>query len=430
MVSKINIGCIGPSDSIAVIRKVVAQYYPGVVLKTYVEERILDAWKRIAQCQKETSGILFTGIGVQEAALASGGVTLPYEHVPRGGYSLIRALLEISRCPDAVETITVDVVEEDIIRSTTHEMNINFKTIHTFPFDPNQPEKAYEEYHIRLHKTGKADALVTGFGAVYENLRKAGYPVFRLYPSRFEIRENMDRLLSRITAKSLRSAGIAIQLIHLASIRKDSIHQYEDLKREGQFYLELLEYVQSLQGSLFRMGSEYVIYATRGSVEDREHTAEFCRLMDWGRKENIRIASGIGIGITAFEAEKSARKALMNALQAGENAFFIVHGDTITGPLGSDRELSYPFRISGGKDLRKAEEIGINPGYLAKIQSLVAKTGKTVFDARDLAACLGISDRSARRILKKFTNAGYGRVSGREAVGGAGRPKLLIELMV
>ena len=430
MAVKIKIGCIGPSDSIAVITETAVQYYPGVDLVTYVEEEISHAWKRIARCHEQTSGILFTGIGVQKAALTKKKITLPYEHVPRGGYSLIRTLLEISRTMGNDVKLSIDVVAPDTIQSALKEMEIHFPAIHTLPFDPAIPEERYEKEHIRLHTQKKADVLVTGFGAVYERLKQVGYPVFRLYPSPFEIRENMDRLLARISAKNLRSAGIAIQLIRITSMRQDSIHQYDDLKKAGLFNLELLEYVQDMQASLFHMGSDYVIYANRGNVEDKENITKFSDLMKWAEQKKIRMASGIGIGMTAFEAEKSARKALSNALKENENAFFIIRQDKIRGPLGSHRELSYPFRILDEQDLKMAENIGINPGYLAKIKALTAKTGQIRFDAKELAVCLGVRERSARRILKKFTDGGYAFVSGTETAGRAGRPKQIVELKI
>ena len=426
----IRIGCIGPSDSISVIQEVTAGQYPRVSLTSYVEERISRAAKPLDRCCRENEGILFTGIGVQESALARGRVTLPYEHVPRGALSLVRALWEMNRSGQKIQEVSIDVVTRDIIQSVTLEMGISFEAVHSLPFDPDLPETAYEEWHTRLFRNGRAQALVSGFGAVFDSLKRNLLPVFRLYPSRFEIQENLDRLLARITAKNLRSAGIAIQIIHLASIRKHSIHQYDDLKKEGRFYLELLDYARDLQASLFHMGREYVIYSTRGSVESRENLDRFRALLDWGRAEHIRIASGIGIGSTAFEAEKSGRKALANALKAPESAFFIVHEDRIQGPLFSRDELAYPIRVNTGRDLEMAGAIGIDPSYLGRIRALMAKTGKTVFDAQDLASVLGISERSARRILKKFVDAGFGRVSGKETAGRAGRPKQLIELMI
>lgn len=408
----------------------VERHYPRVELVTYVEEKLTDAWKALEECQRETAGILFTGIGVQEAAKAMGEVTRPYEHIPRGGYSLIRALWEVVHHDSKIRRISLDVVTDEILEDVTGEFDIRFEKIHTMPFALHFKEEDYEARHLQLCDSGEVDAVISGFGAVYENLKQRKLPVFRLYPGGFQIRDNLEKLLDRITAKNLRSAGIAIQIINLKSIVRSSINQYDDLKKEGLFYLELLEYVRALQGSLFNLGREYVIYSTRGVVESRLHMDHFGRLLAWGRKRNILIASGIGIGMTAFEAEKSARKALDNALTLKESGFFLLSGDRLQGPMGAREELAYPIRVSGEKDLKMAEKIGINASYLAKIRALMASTGKEAFDADDLASCLGISERSARRVLKKFLDAGHGSLSGKETSRQVGRPKNLVRLKI
>lgn len=241
MESPIKIGCIGPSDSIEVIGEVVAQYYPGVELTVYVEEEISNAGKPLAQCQRENQGILFTGIGVQESAKAVGDVTVPHEHIPRGGYSLIRTLWDMLRHDRTISRISIDVVDEDIIRDTVRELGAGFEKIHSMPFELHHKEKDYLKRHLELYRKGDADVMITGFGAVYENLKQEGLPVFRLYPSRIQIRERLDRLLTEISARNLESAGIAVQIIHLAGLRRDSINQYDDLRKQGEFHLELLD---------------------------------------------------------------------------------------------------------------------------------------------------------------------------------------------
>ncbi len=430
MESAVKIGCIGPSDSIEVIREVVAEYYPGVDLTPYVEEEISHAGNPLAQCRRENQGILFTGIGVQESARAFGEVTVPYEHIPRGGYSLIRTLWDIHRRHGKIGRISIDVVDEDIIRDTVRELGEGGDQIHSMPFALHLGETDYRDRHLALYADGEVDALISGFGAVYEDLKKRGLPVFRLYPSRIQIRERLDRLLTEIAAKSLKSAGIAVQLIHLAGLRANSINQYDDLRKQGEFHLELLEYARSLQGSLFNLGREFVIYSTRGVIKSRLHLAHFQRLLAWGEKRKIRIASGIGLGPTAFEAEKSARKALANAVNRKESCVFMVNGGRIRGPLGCEAELDYPIRTLAPGDLETAEKIGIAPGYLAKIRALMAKTGNRTFDAGELALCLDISERSARRILKKFLDSGHARLTGKETASQVGRPKNLIKLNI
>ena len=69
----------------------------------------------------------------------------------------------------------------------------------------NVIQKIVESYYpaVRLftYVEEKSDAAISGFGAVYENLKQKQVPVFRLYPSGFQIWDNMKKLLGRIGLK-------------------------------------------------------------------------------------------------------------------------------------------------------------------------------------------------------------------------------------
>lgn len=96
----------------------------------------------------------------------------------------------------------------------------------------------------------------------------------------------------------------------------DTPKQSKSMKDEGRFFLELLEYVRAIQGSIFTLGKhEYVIFATRGVIESPVHLDLFGSLIAWGRRNNINVCSGIGIGVTAFEAEKAAQTAIAHSLE-------------------------------------------------------------------------------------------------------------------
>ncbi|WP_027721658.1 hypothetical protein [Maridesulfovibrio zosterae] len=425
------IGCIGPADSIEIVKEVVGRCCPDISLRTYEQERVEDSWKALDQCQRETQGTLFTGIAVQEGAKACGSVTNPYEHIPRGGYSLLRMLSEMHRSGIKSGRLSIDVVSDDILVEVVREFGVELEDIHSMPFALHLCEQEYLDRHIELYESGKVEAIATGFGYVYNELKKRGLPAFRLYASTLQIRDSIARLTGFIKTRNLRSAGIAIQLIKFNSITRSSINQYDDMKNGGRFYLELVEYVRAIQGSLFHFGTEeHVIFSTRGLIESEPHREHFKRLLAWGRERNIIFSSGIGIGLTAFEAEKSARKALANASKLKKGGLFVVDGQQICGPIGESDELEYKTHVVDEAQLKISREIGISPSYLDKIKSLMDKTRKDVFDSADLASCLGIGERSARRVLKKFLDSGYAEIHGREVANKVGRPKKMVRILI
>ena len=99
-----------------------------------------------------------------------------------------------------------------------------------------------------------------------------------------------------------------------------------------------------------------------------------------------------------------------------------MEGQHIRGPIGECDELKYKMHIVDSKFLKMSREIGISPSYLDKIKAIIADSHKDTFDSTDLAACLGIGERSARRVLKKFLDSGYGELNGKEMSTQVGRP--------
>lgn len=428
---KKRLALVGPSDSVEIMRESVKRFYPDVAFNTYVRERTEDIHEVLEQSQCECDGLLFSGIGVQESAKAKGVLTKPYTQIERGAYSLIRAFSEILRRGLSFDRISVDVVTQQVISEVIREFGIPFGQVLSMPFATQYTEQEFLEWHRELLESDKVDLAISGFGSVYQELVDLGYPVFRMLPSSLQVRDTVEHLLGAIAARGLRSAGIAIQIIRLFRNEGNPINQYDRMKDEGRFFLELLDYVRAIQGSVFNIGKrEYAIFSTRGVIESPVHLSLFGDLLNWSRKNNIRVCSGIGIGSTAFEAEKSARTALSHCREREQGGVYLALDDEIRGPLGEEDELRYRTRIGDDTLLRIAKEVGITPSYVDRIRAIMDQTGKNTFDSGDLAACLGIGERSARRVLKKFLDSGHAMLVGKENSYTVGRPKNLVQINI
>lgn len=426
-----RIGLIGPSDSVEKILKVLGTQYSNVIITPYVKEQIKDAVDIFDICQAENDGIFFTGVGVMEEVRKIKKISKPYELIPRSGYSLMSTIWEMEQKKITYNRISIDVVPEIVLQEIIEEFGLSFDKLYTMPYSAEYSEDEYTARHVELYEQGAVDVVLTGFGSVYQLLLDQGVPVYRLYPNNIQIRQNLEKLINNIENRGIRSAGIAIQIIRLRGFTHDSLCQYDDLKKRGEYYLELLEYVKAVQGSLFAFGrEEMIIFTTRGEIEHETNWILFKKLMAWGNEMNSQFYSGIGFGITAYEAEKSARKALANAHDLKSSGAFIVDGDQIRGPVLESNELEYYIKVSDKKILAISEKTGIDPAYITKIQALMKKSGKDTYDSEDLSLALNIGERTARRILKKFVDNGLGLISARESYTQRGRPKNIIQILL
>ena len=327
--------------------------------------------------------------------------------------------------------MSIDVVSKLVLQEIIEEFNLSFSSLYTKPFLQSESEDSYTQFHKELYNAGKIDAIVTGFGSVYANLKQAGYPVYRLYPNTVVVRQQLESLIHQIQSNEMRSAGIGIQILHVKGMTHDSLCKYYDLKNKGELYLRVVDYVREIQGSLFSFGrEEMIIFTTRGELESQINHAIFKELALWSIQQHTEFYSGIGYGNTAYEAERAARQALEHAKSFPHSCAFLVDNGKIVGPIGEHNELSYQILIDDKRILHIAEKTGIDPSYISKIKAVMKKSGKDTYDSRELSDMLGVGERTARRILKKILDSGFGAIAAKESVTQRGRPKSIIKIQL
>ena len=125
----------------------------------------------------------------------------------------------------------------------------------------------------------------------------------------------------------------------------------------------------------------------------------------------------------------NAREALNYALKREkQEIYWIDHAHTIQGPIGREMMLKYELISSDPRIQEIAEKSGLSTVSVRKIIAVAEARQSYVFDAHELAQCLDVTARSARRIMNKIIDAGLGRVYAKGSAAGGGRPKTLIEL--
>ncbi len=427
--AELKIGVIGPRDSFVKIKKAVGDYYQGIELIPYIREYVnesIDAFEAAERC---CDGMIFTGVGVEGYIREHREIHTPYVTIPRGGYSIMSTIWAMSNDRVNYERLSIDVVDDQILQEVIDEFDIQFTALYTMPYQVVLEESEYADHHRDLFRDRKIDAIITGFGSVYTALKEEGLPVYRLYPNTILVRQNLETLIHHIKSTEMRSAGIAIQIVRLKGMTHDSLCKYDDLKKRGEFYLRIVDYVREVQGSLFAFGrEEMIIFTTRGELESQMNRAMFRGLVAWGRQHNTNFYSGIGYGSTAYEAERAARKALEHAKRLTASGAFIVDNGEIIGPIDEMDELKYQLKVDDKRILTISERTGIDASYITKLQAIIEKNGKKEYDSLDLADILGVGERTARRLIKKILDAGYGVVAAKESASRRGRPRTIVRI--
>lgn len=140
------------------------------------------------------------------------------------------------------------------------------------------------------------------------------------------------------------------------------------------------------------------------------------------------LTIGWGIGFDAVSAYRNAKKALLSSQKDRNHfAYLVTEAQEMVGPLADNRSISYDLRPDA-RVSSLARSLKIAPINLEKLISLHDTRGMHEFTSADLVYFLGITQRSASRILQKLTDARLAHPVRNINLSGTGRPAIVYEV--
>lgn len=431
-VMKIKVGIIGSLETNEKIKEVLKEFQDTVEIYVYSYQHKNETPKLVQDSQKEVDVLLFSGQVPHGIAHENHLIRKPFEFIPRTGSSLYRVFWHMQAQDMDYRRVSFDTIEQEAIEETLKELEIPIDKLYVKSYRGDIDYSELIEFHHRLWKEKKINVAASCVGEVYRSLKELNVPVFRVFPTRSLIRECIHRALFKVDVEKIKGTQIAIQIVKLKNRNHRISSEYEYLKLKNQLETALISYTQEHFGSIFPFGrDEYLIFTTRGAVDIERKTFKILQLIKLQTSLEIELASGIGFGDTVHEAEVNARIALDYAAAEDCNCCYILdEKGIISGPVYEEQgePLIYDLMVEDEAIQRMAREIKISASYVSKIQSIIQRIGRNNFEAEELANYLGISERSARRILKQIVDAGHGAICASENRTGIGRPRQIYEI--
>ncbi|MFC7340422.1 hypothetical protein [Saccharopolyspora griseoalba] len=152
-------------------------------------------------------------------------------------------------------------------------------------------------------------------------------------------------------------------------------------------------------------------------------------LQDAQRELGVRAAAGFGIGTSVRAGASLAERALVRAAAEEQPCGFLVQDSgTIIGPIGGGHRTRYSYRDHGAALERLAAEAGLSATTLSRLVALEREVRGRALAPSDLAALLGITDPSGRRLIRKLQAADLVTSEGSAHATRRGRPTRLYRL--
>lgn len=426
-----RIGIIGPQSSCEKVEKHIQEIAPQFQVTCYPREKVNMCDQVVEQCGRECDAYLFTGCAIESFILEKFVLAKPYTSIQKSIISVSGALLEMQKQGLELDSFSIDVVENQVIEDLLDAFHITARNIYHTSLQPGVDEEEYIRWHEELQRRGKTNVALTSFAWVHKSLVERGIQAIYLGPTRAMVRRALESLKTELALNRAEYSQIAVEIVQISNYGKLQENYYSSMETKARLEQQIVRYAQSIQGSMFANGSnEYVIFTNAGILKNTGKQTRILQLQKQARELGMQLNVGIGRGLTAYKADMNARKALDCSLKKGKQGIYQVdENDVLEGPLGVEQPLKYELITSDPRIQNIAKETGLSVPSVLKIMAISEVRKNHVFDAHELAECLEVTPRSARRIMNKIMDAGYGRVYAKETAAAGGRPKTLIEIL-
>jgi hypothetical protein len=355
-------------------------------------------------------------------ARQAGVLRKPATYVPLGGSALCAALLRASRTGDCdLSRLSVDVLSRAEVEDAFADMGLD--TAHLHVREEPGGAAALAAFHERLWRRRETALAVTCLESVAQRLTALDVPVLVVRPTRSAIGSALRTATLLGTQRRLEDAQLAVAVIEVPALRATSRRSSPRQPREELRLIVhrlLLQEAQRIKATLSPAGEDsFLVTATRGSLFGATDGFRVPPFTERARAElGIALEVGVGLGLTAQDAEAHARAALARA-----------HTDPGARGFALDREghalvpgAREPVVVRAG-----------NPRVMATLSRLTdllpGDAGPHVVDAETAGRLLGVTSRTARRLLRTLAEEGLAWPLPPNRIPQPGRPRQFYRLV-
>ncbi|MEO3886800.1 GTP cyclohydrolase IIa [Nonomuraea sp. B5E05] len=423
MTPDLTIGVVGPHDlveRVMLMGHAAAPLPCRLVAAAYRDEQ--EAPDKVTRLGPGVDACLFASPVPYDLARRSGVLTMPATYVQLGGAALVAALAKA-----ALDTrmdpkrVSIDVVSRADVEEAYTDLGIPATDVHSR--DEPGATGTIAAYHERLARQSATTGALTCLPSVAERLHTAGVPVIRIRPTSAAVRTALHTAALLGAHHRLEESQLTVVLVEVPTlrepVRRAAPRYWRDELRLSLHRL-LVQEANRINATVWPIDDHsYLVTATRGSIAAATDGFRVLPFAARVRDElGLAVEVGVGMGRTTHDAESHARAALART-QAGKQA----QGFAV------DREgralIPAPRMPPTGATALKPKGVEVLARLAAKLEG-----GDTVVDAEGAGKMLGVTPRTARRLLRTLVDEGLAWPLPPNRTPQPGRPRQLYRLIV
>ncbi len=398
----INVAIVSPDHSLEPVDKVIAEHDFGCQFYKYIYRKMSDIDEIYADCREKCDVIFFSGeLGYHYIKGKFPDIRIPCTFTAYEPIDVLSILLKFQiEHPD----IRLNRVFCDFLTITNAYMDVpQYLPEEECPYfftDTHYDYKHITAYAQRLWNDGRIDCILSRSINNLRRLDELGIPYYAVFPSEDMIIKSIRNALNELKLNKISQKDELNILMRLPF--SEDIEQEEQEYREATVYKLLTDYRKN-NHMHFSIKQGFNQFEMHAQVEAGTRDVDFLRpaLLEFKKKINFPFRIGAGIGSSQERSRYFSEHALLEANRYGRNdAFFVGEEGTVAGPLSADTKLIYNY--SNEKALQFARTYGINETNILKLCSMFQQDEKQILSSQTLSKLLGITPRSASRILAKL----------------------------
>lgn len=420
----ITVAIVSPFRFQETIQKVITDHDFGCAFRSYTYDSLTDIDGIYADCKADCDIILFSGeLGYHYMHRHYPDCPIPCLFTVYGIADVLSILLLFHlRHPD----VPLSRLYLDFLTPQNNYLNIqDYLPPEQLPYFFE--EDTYDYAHItqrgnELWQAGKIDYVVSRSINNLRQWEKLGIPYAPVNPTEQMVCGAITEAVNRERLKSLQDSSVLTVIIHLPG--EDGLSEQEREYRTATLYKFLVDFRKehALSFSIDHSFDRFVAHATLPSEECRSLNLQ--KLMGILRKE-LPFPFSVGFGIHPSEqtSQYHAERALLESTRYGLNEGFLVSGEpeVLTGPLSRAQAVRYSYQ--DGNSVQFAHRLGIDNTNFLRLVGLYRNKPETVLTAAEISSLLGVTLRSARRILQRLYTLGLVKPLPVPQGAGRGRPE-------
>lgn len=405
----VRVGIVGPPD---VVRRMIDVGHALATDELTAMSLVGTDYQKQSQIPDRVRGIvddvdavLFAGPLPYDVAEQAGVLTRPATYVQLAGSSLYGAMLRADRTGGIdLERVSIDSLDSKAIAEAYDECELSRRKVRSLKYDGPDSAARFVEFHRKHYEAGRTTAALTTIGDVDRALQRAKVPVVRIRATTPALRTSLRAAALLGAGSLLEAAHVVVGLIEVPELPKRPAHGVHGPWAMQEVRLGMVKALRPETDRLAisvmpRDERSFALIATFSAVS--ELTRRFTAASFAGRLQKatgVTPLIGFGLGSTAAAAESNAELALADARGSGGARVYLRRRDGSALAMRRDPDEAAPAELVESKHL---DAFRVLRDGLAEVDA-----GAQLVDAESASQLLGISPRTARRVLQELARDG------------------------